>query len=153
GMKPAAVICEIMNEDGTMARMPDLEKFAAEHGLNIVSIADLVRYRLQKESLVRLASEADLPTAFGDFKIKVFENDVDKNHHVALVMGEINPDEEVLVRVHSECLTGDAFGSMRCDCGAQLHRAMEMVQEAGKGVILYIRQEGRGIGLPNKIKA
>jgi 3,4-dihydroxy 2-butanone 4-phosphate synthase/GTP cyclohydrolase II len=153
GMKSAAVICEIMNEDGTMARMPDLEKFSAEHGLHIVSIADLVRYRLQKESLVRLASEAELPTAFGDFRIKVFENDVDSNHHVALVKGEVHPDEEVLVRVHSECLTGDAFGSMRCDCGAQLHRAMEMVQEAGKGVILYIRQEGRGIGLPNKIKA
>ncbi|MDL1871689.1 bifunctional 3,4-dihydroxy-2-butanone-4-phosphate synthase/GTP cyclohydrolase II [Deltaproteobacteria bacterium PRO3] len=153
GMKPAAVICEIMNEDGTMARMPDLEKFSAEHGLKIVSIADLVRYRLQKESLVRVASEAELPTAFGSFKIKVYENDVDKNHHVALVKGEIGPEDEVLVRVHSECLTGDAFGSMRCDCGAQLHRAMEMVEEAGKGVILYIRQEGRGIGLPNKIKA
>ncbi|MCC6274037.1 MAG: bifunctional 3,4-dihydroxy-2-butanone-4-phosphate synthase/GTP cyclohydrolase II [Deltaproteobacteria bacterium] len=153
GMKPAAVICEIMNEDGTMARMPDLEKFSAEHGLKIVSIADLVRYRLQKESLVRVASEAELPTAFGNFKIKVYENDVDKNHHVALVKGEIGPEDEVLVRVHSECLTGDAFGSMRCDCGAQLHRAMEMVEEAGKGVILYIRQEGRGIGLPNKIKA
>ncbi len=153
GMKPAAVICEIMNEDGTMARMPDLEKFSEEHGLKIVSIADLVRYRLQKESLVRVASEAELPTAFGKFKIKVYENDVDKNHHVALVKGEIGPEDEVLVRVHSECLTGDAFGSMRCDCGAQLHRAMEMVEEAGKGVILYIRQEGRGIGLPNKIKA
>ncbi|MFO1464802.1 MAG: bifunctional 3,4-dihydroxy-2-butanone-4-phosphate synthase/GTP cyclohydrolase II [bacterium] len=153
GMKPAAVICEIMNEDGTMARMPDLEKFSAEHSLKIVSIADLVRYRLQKESLVRVASEAELPTAFGSFKIKVYENDVDQNHHVALVKGEIGPEDEVLVRVHSECLTGDAFGSMRCDCGAQLHRAMEMVEEAGKGIILYIRQEGRGIGLPNKIKA
>ncbi len=153
GMKSAAVICEIMNEDGTMARMPDLEKFSAEHGLKIVSIADLVRYRLQKESLVRIASEAELPTAFGAFQIKVFENDVDSNHHVALVKGEIGPDEDILVRVQSECRTGDAFGSMRCDCGAQLHRAMEMVNEAGKGVILYIRQEGRGIGLPNKIKA
>ncbi|HEX5032948.1 MAG TPA: bifunctional 3,4-dihydroxy-2-butanone-4-phosphate synthase/GTP cyclohydrolase II, partial [bacterium] len=153
GMKSAAVICEIMNEDGTMARMPDLEKFSAEHGIRIVSVADLVRYRLQQESLVRLASEAELPTAFGDFRIKVFDNDVDKNHHVALVRGEIQPEDEVLVRVHSECLTGDAFGSMRCDCGAQLHRSMEMVSEAGKGVILYIRQEGRGIGLPAKIKA
>ncbi|MCE9625604.1 MAG: bifunctional 3,4-dihydroxy-2-butanone-4-phosphate synthase/GTP cyclohydrolase II [Deltaproteobacteria bacterium] len=153
GMKPAAVICEIMNEDGTMARMPDLQKFSEEHGLTIVSVADMVRYRLQKERLVRVASEAELPTAFGDFKIKVFENDVDSNHHVALVKGEIGPEDDVLVRVHSECLTGDSFGSMRCDCGAQLHRAMEMVEEAGKGVILYIRQEGRGIGLPNKIKA
>jgi 3,4-dihydroxy 2-butanone 4-phosphate synthase/GTP cyclohydrolase II len=153
GMKSAAVICEIMNEDGTMARMPDLEKFSSEHGIRIVSVADLVRYRLQQESLVRLASEAELPTAFGDFRIKVFDNDVDKNHHVALVKGEISPEEEILVRVHSECLTGDAFGSLRCDCGAQLHRSMEMVGEAGKGVILYIRQEGRGIGLPAKIKA
>lgn len=153
GMKPAAVICEIMNEDGTMSRMPDLEKFSVEHGLRIVSVADLVRYRLQQESLVRLASEAELPTAFGEFRIKVYDNDVDKNHHVALVKGDITPEEDILVRVHSECLTGDAFGSLRCDCGAQLHRSMEMVGEAGKGVILYIRQEGRGIGLPAKIKA
>jgi 3,4-dihydroxy 2-butanone 4-phosphate synthase / GTP cyclohydrolase II len=153
GLKPAAVICEIMNDDGTMARMPDLEKFSKKHGLHIVSITDMVRYRLQKESLVRLASEAELPTEFGEFKIKVFDNDVDHLHHVALVKGEIYPDEEVLVRVHSECLTGDSFGSLRCDCGAQLHRSMEMVSEAGKGVVLYIRQEGRGIGLKNKIKA
>jgi len=153
GLKPAAVICEIMNDDGTMARMPDLEKFGKEHSLTIVSIADLVRYRLQKESLVRPASEADLPTEFGEFKIKVFENDVDSLHHVALVKGSIQPEDDVLVRVHSECLTGDAFGSLRCDCGAQLHKSMEMIQQAGKGVILYIRQEGRGIGLKNKIKA
>jgi len=153
GLKPAGVICEIMNDDGTMARMPDLEKFAEEHGLHIVSVADIVRYRLQKESLVRLASEAELPTEFGTFKIKVFENDVDRLNHVALVQGDIQPEDEVLVRVHSECLTGDAFGSKRCDCGPQLHRAMQMVNDAGKGVILYIRQEGRGIGLMNKIKA
>jgi 3,4-dihydroxy 2-butanone 4-phosphate synthase/GTP cyclohydrolase II len=153
GLKSSGVICEIMNDDGTMARMPDLEKFAAEHRLTIVSVADLIRYRLQKESLVRVVSEAELPTAYGNFKIKVFENDVDRFHHVALVQGEIKPGEEILVRVHSECLTGDAFGSLRCDCGPQLHRAMEMVQEAGKGVILYIRQEGRGIGLKNKIDA
>jgi 3,4-dihydroxy 2-butanone 4-phosphate synthase/GTP cyclohydrolase II len=153
GLKSAAVICEIMNEDGTMARMPDLEQFSEKHQIPIVSIADLVRYRLQKENLVHVASEADLPTEFGQFKIKVFENDVDRLHHVALVKGEIHPEEEVLVRVHSECLTGDTFGSLRCDCGAQLHRSMEMVSGAGKGVILYIRQEGRGIGLMNKIKA
>ncbi len=153
GLHPSGVICEIMNDDGTMARMPDLEKFAQEHQLKIVSVADLVRYRLQKESLVTLSSEANLPTEFGDFKIKVFENLVDDFHHVALVKGEISPDEPTLVRVHSECLTGDSFGSLRCDCGPQLHRAMEMIQEAEKGVVLYIRQEGRGIGLMNKIKA
>jgi len=153
GLDPSGVICEIMNDDGTMARMPDLEKFSEEHGLKIVSIADLVRYRMQMESLVHLESEAELPTDFGMFKIKVFGNKVDSFHHVALVKGEILPEEEILVRVHSECLTGDSFGSLRCDCGPQLHRAMEMVQEAGKGVILYIRQEGRGIGLMNKIKA
>ncbi len=153
GLHPSGVICEIMNDDGTMARMPDLEKFAQEHQLKIVSVADLVRYRLQKESLVTLSSEASLPTEFGDFKIKVFENLVDDFHHVALVKGEISPDEPTLVRVHSECLTGDSFGSLRCDCGPQLHRAMEMIQEAEKGVVLYIRQEGRGIGLMNKIKA
>jgi len=152
-LNPSGVICEIMNDDGTMARMPDLEKFAEEHDLKIVSIADLVRYRLQKESLVHVESEAELPTEFGAFKIKVFGNDVDNLHHLALVKGVINPEEEILVRVHSECLTGDAFGSLRCDCGPQLHRAMEMISDVGKGVILYIRQEGRGIGLKNKIKA
>ncbi|MFO1518431.1 MAG: bifunctional 3,4-dihydroxy-2-butanone-4-phosphate synthase/GTP cyclohydrolase II [bacterium] len=153
GLDPSGVICEIMNDDGTMARMPDLEAFAREHGLNIVSVADLIRYRMRKESLVRRASDANLPTEFGDFNITVFDNDIDDRHHVALVKGEISPDEEVLVRVHSECLTGDTFGSYRCDCGPQLHRAMQMVEEAGKGVILYIRQEGRGIGLMNKIRA
>ncbi len=152
-LKPAAVICEIMNDDGTMARMPDLEEFAKKHKLNILSIADLIRYRMKNESLVKRASEADLPTEYGNFKITVFDNEIDSRHHVALVKGEINPDEEVLVRVHSECLTGDTFGSWRCDCGPQLHRAMQIIEEKGQGVILYIRQEGRGIGLMNKIKA
>ncbi len=153
GFQSAGVICEIMNDDGTMARMPDLEVFAKDHKLCIVSIADIIRYRMQYESLVRPSSEADLPTEFGHFKIKIFENDVDSNHHVALVRGEISIEDEVLVRVHSQCLTGDAFGSLRCDCGPQLHRAMEMVALEDKGIILYIRQEGRGIGLDNKIKA
>ncbi len=153
GLKPAGIICEIMNDDGSMARMPDLEIFAKEHGLRIVSVADIIRYRMRNESLVQRASEANLPTEFGDFQIIVFDNVIDQRHHVALVKGEIHPDEEILVRVHSECLTGDTFGSYRCDCGPQLHRAMQMVEEAGKGVILYIRQEGRGIGLMNKIKA
>lgn len=153
GMDPSAVICEIMNDDGSMARMPDLEKFAKEHQLKILSIADLIRYRMQSDTLVHLASEAKLPTEFGDFQIKVYENDVDSNHHLALVKGDINPKEATLIRVHSQCLTGDAFGSLRCDCGPQLHRAMEMVSQEGRGVILYIRQEGRGIGLANKIKA
>ncbi|MBE0556632.1 MAG: bifunctional 3,4-dihydroxy-2-butanone-4-phosphate synthase/GTP cyclohydrolase II [Proteobacteria bacterium] len=154
GLKPAGVICEIMKDDGTMARMPDLERFAKEHDLKIVTIADLIDYRLQHESLIRRAATATLPTRYGgEFKLIVYENDVDTMQHVALIKGEITPDDEVLVRVHSECLTGDVFGSERCDCGAQLHRAMRMVAEAGKGVIVYMHQEGRGIGLVNKIKA
>ena len=154
GMKSAGVICEIMNDDGSMARMPDLERFAEKHRLQIVAIADLISYRLQQEKLVRKVSEAALPSDFGgDFKIMVFENDVDNAAHVALVKGEIKPEEPTLVRVHSECLTGDTFGSKRCDCGRQLQRAMEMIGAEGKGVLLYIRQEGRGIGLLNKIKA
>ncbi|MCP5467966.1 MAG: bifunctional 3,4-dihydroxy-2-butanone-4-phosphate synthase/GTP cyclohydrolase II [Deltaproteobacteria bacterium] len=153
GLHASGVICEIMNDDGTMARMPDLEKFAKEHDMHIISIADLVRYRLQKESLVHEVSKAVLPTEFGEFQIKIFENDVDKLPYVALIKGELSSEKDILVRVHSECLTGDAFGSLRCDCGPQLHRAMEMVSEAGEGVILYIPHEGRGIGLTNKIKA
>ncbi len=153
GLKAAGIICEIMNEDGSMARMPDLEVFAKKHHLNIVSVADIIRYRMRTESLVQKASEALLPTAFGNFQILVFDNDIDKRHHVALIKGNIQPGDEVLVRVHSECLTGDSFASLRCDCGPQLHRAMEMIEQEGKGVILYIRQEGRGIGLMNKIKA
>ena len=154
GLKPSGVICEIMKDDGTMARMPDLEIFAKEHGLKIVTIADLINFRMKTESFVRRAATATLPTAFGgDFKFVVYENDVDDFKHVALVKGEIGPEDAVLVRVHSECMTGDVFGSMRCDCGDQLHTAMEMINEEGKGVIVYMHQEGRGIGLVNKVRA
>jgi 3,4-dihydroxy 2-butanone 4-phosphate synthase/GTP cyclohydrolase II len=154
GLKPSGVICEIMKDDGTMARMPDLEIFAKEHGLKIVTIADLINFRMQTESFVRRAATATLPTAFGgDFRFIVYENDVDEMKHVALVKGEIKPEDAVLVRVHSECMTGDVFGSMRCDCGDQLHTAMEIINDAGKGVIVYMHQEGRGIGLVNKVKA
>ena len=154
GRKPAGVICEIMDEDGTMARMPALEKFSEEHGIGICTIADLIEYRMRIESFVRRAAETVIPTPHaGDFKMVVYENDVDNLLHIAMVKGEIDPDEPVLVRVHSECLTGDIFGSLRCDCGEQLARAMQMMDQEGKGVFLYIRQEGRGIGLVNKIKA
>jgi 3,4-dihydroxy 2-butanone 4-phosphate synthase/GTP cyclohydrolase II len=154
GLTPAGVICEIMKEDGTMARMPDLEIFACEHNLKIVTIADLIDYRMQNESLIRRMAEATIPSDFGgDFKIIVYENEVDDWQHIALVKGEFNKDDEVLVRVHSECVTGDIFASKRCDCGDQLHAAMSMVGREGKGVIVYMRQEGRGIGLVNKIKA
>jgi 3,4-dihydroxy 2-butanone 4-phosphate synthase/GTP cyclohydrolase II len=154
GMMPSGVICEIMKDDGTMARMPDLEEFAAEHNMKIATIADLVAYRLRRDTLVHRAVEARLPSHFGgEFKAIVYANDVDKHEHLALVKGDIDPDKEIMVRVHSECLTGDVFGSDRCDCGAQLQEAMRMVSEAGAGVILYMRQEGRGIGLINKLKA
>jgi 3,4-dihydroxy 2-butanone 4-phosphate synthase/GTP cyclohydrolase II len=154
GLKPSGVICEIMNPDGTMARMPQLKKFAKEHDLKIVTIADLVRYRMQKERLVRRGAETLLPSQFGgDFLAIGYENDVDDLQHLALVKGEIDPEKPVLVRVHSECLTGDVFGSLRCDCGDQLHSAMCQVSAEGCGVIIYMRQEGRGIGLINKLKA
>ncbi|HEX9778919.1 MAG TPA: bifunctional 3,4-dihydroxy-2-butanone-4-phosphate synthase/GTP cyclohydrolase II [Geopsychrobacteraceae bacterium] len=154
GLKPAGVICEIMNEDGTMSRMPELKKFAKQHDLKIVTIADLVAYRMRKELLVHRAAETVLPTPFGgEFKVVVYENDVDAAQHMALIKGEPSPGQPTLVRVHSECLTGDVFGSMRCDCGDQLHAAMELVTREGCGVILYMRQEGRGIGLVNKLKA
>lgn len=154
GMRQAGVICEIMKDDGTMARMADLEKFAAEHGLKIATIADLVAYRLRKDKLVHRSAEARLPSHFGgEFRAIVYTNDVDKHEHLALVKGEIDTDKEIMVRVHSECLTGDVFGSERCDCGSQLQAAMRMVAEAESGVVLYMRQEGRGIGLLNKIKA
>jgi 3,4-dihydroxy 2-butanone 4-phosphate synthase/GTP cyclohydrolase II len=153
GLKPAGVICEIMNDDGTMARLPQLRKFAKEHGLKICSIADLIAYRMKHESLVKKAAEVLLPTRCGDFRAVVFDNDVDNLEHLALVKGEIKGDDPVLVRVHSECLTGDVFGSCRCDCGDQLQHAMEKIEAEGKGIILYMRQEGRGIGLTNKLRA
>lgn len=154
GLKPAGVICEIMNPDGTMARMPQLMEFAEKHDLKVVTIADLVAYRMRKELLVHEAADTILPTPFaGEFKTIVFENDVDSAQHLALVKGDIHGDSPVLVRVHSECLTGDVFGSMRCDCGDQLKAAMQQIEREGSGVILYMRQEGRGIGLINKLKA
>lgn len=154
GLKPAGVICEVMKEDGTMARMPDLEKFAEEHDLGICTIEDLIEYRLRTESFVHPVATTMLPTAVGGpFKTIVYENDVDDFLHIALIKGEIDSKKQVLVRVHSECLTGDVFGSMRCDCGEQLHAALRMIEQEGVGVLLYIRQEGRGIGLLNKMKA
>ena len=154
GLKPAGVICEVMKDDGTMARLPDLETLAREHDLKIASIADIIEYRLRNEMLVNRVIETVLPTPYaGEFKAILYENAMDSHGHLALVKGEFAPDEEVLVRVHSQCLTGDVFHSQRCDCGEQLHRAMEMVAEAGKGAIIYMRQEGRGIGLRNKLKA
>lgn len=154
GFKPAAVICEVMNDDGTMARRPELEEIAIKHGLKTLSVADIIRYRMQCESLVRPVVEAELPLdGADDFKIIAFENDVDSRTHVAVVSGNIKKDEPVLVRVHSECLTGDVFGSARCDCGKQLQGALNMIKDEGSGILLYIRQEGRGIGLLNKIKA
>jgi len=153
GLEPASVICEIMNDDGTMARMPDLRAFAAQHGLRILTVADLIKYRLRTESHVVRGAEASVPSMFGDFRAIVFKNEIDHVDHVAFVRGEIRAGEPTLVRVHSECLTGDAFGSLRCDCGEQLQTALKMIQEEGTGVLLYMRQEGRGIGLLNKIRA
>ena len=154
GLYPAGVICEIMNDDGTMSRVPQLTEFAKKFGLKIVTVKDLIAYRVKKESLVRRAAVTKLPTSHGsDFTAILYANDIDRMNHIALVKGDIKPDDEVLVRVHSECLTGDVFGSLRCDCGEQLHNAMKMIQEEGKGVILYMRQEGRGIGLEGKLKA
>lgn len=154
GLKPAGVICEIMSEDGTMARMPQLEELSRTHDIPILTIADLIKYRMKHETLVKKIEEASLPTRFGDFKIMIFEDIIHKEHHMALVKGEIKKDNPTLVRAHSQCLTGDTFGSIRCDCGEQLHQAMKMIHEEGKGVILYIlNHEGRGIGFTNKIKA
>ncbi len=154
GLTPAGVICEIMNEDGTMARMKDLEKFAEKHNLKIATIADLVAYRLREDTLVQRAVEARVPTEHaGEFRAVVYTNSVDKLDHLALVKGDISKVDRVLVRVHSECLTGDVFGSSRCDCGLQLNAAMKMIDQEGAGIVLYMRQEGRGIGLVNKLKA
>ena len=153
GLNPAGVICEVMNDDGTMSRMPDLERFSARHGIMILSVADIIEYRMQRERLVRRAAEAPLPTLYGDMRAIAYENDVDSAQHFALVKGAWAPDEPVLVRVHSRCLTGDVFGSARCDCGAQLQRALKMINDAGKGVLVYLDQEGLGIGLVNKLRA
>ncbi|HEY3347035.1 MAG TPA: bifunctional 3,4-dihydroxy-2-butanone-4-phosphate synthase/GTP cyclohydrolase II, partial [Nitrospirota bacterium] len=153
GLAPSGVICEIMNDDGTMARVPQLMEVARKHNLKIVTIKALIEYRMKRESFVRRAAVVSLPTEFGDFKAVAYENDVDNFTHIALVKGEIGPDDDVLVRVHSECLTGDVLHSLRCDCGDQLHRAMEMIEQEGRGIIIYMRQEGRGIGLVNKLRA
>ncbi len=153
GLYPAGVICEIINEDGSMARTPDLIKFSKKHKLKICTIADLIELRRRSEKLVRRIASTTLPTEFGVFKMHLYESTIDRSHHIALVRGNVNTSDPVLVRVHSECLTGDIFGSKRCDCGGQLHQAMRNIDEAGGGVLLYMRQEGRGIGLMNKIKA
>jgi len=153
GLYPAGVICEILNEDGTMARVPQLAKVARKHGLLMITIADLIQYRIRTESLVKRIASAKLPTEYGDFHVHVFENQLDKQEHVALVRGDISSGQEVLVRVHSSCLTGDVLHSIRCDCGAQLDAAMQLIANEGRGVVLYLNQEGRGIGLGNKIRA
>jgi 3,4-dihydroxy 2-butanone 4-phosphate synthase/GTP cyclohydrolase II len=153
GLNPAAAICEIMNDDGTMARMPDLRRFIERHSLTLITVADLIRYRMRTERLVRRIAAPAMPTTFGDFRIVAFRSDVTHEEHVALVAGEISEETPVLVRVHSQCLTGDVFGSSRCDCGEQLKLAMEKIAGAGQGVLLYLLQEGRGIGLFNKLKA
>ena len=154
GVKPAAVICEVLKDDGTMARMPDLIPFAKKHGLNIATVKDLICYRMRKGALtIRRIAEAALPTRYGDFRVIAYENDLNPETHLALVKGTPSPDRATLVRVHSECLTGDALGSLRCDCGGQLGAALSQIEKEGEGVLLYMRQEGRGIGLGNKIRA
>jgi 3,4-dihydroxy 2-butanone 4-phosphate synthase/GTP cyclohydrolase II len=153
GLFPAGVICEVMNDDGTMSRMPQLEKFSEIHSIKIVSVADLIRFRTAREKLIKRVATTKLPTFSGDFEIIAFEDGMTRAIHLVLLKGAINPDQPMLVRVHSECFTGDVLGSNRCDCGDQLHRAMELVQEEGSGIILYLRQEGRGIGLVNKLLA
>jgi 3,4-dihydroxy 2-butanone 4-phosphate synthase/GTP cyclohydrolase II len=153
GLYPAGVICEIMNEDGTMARVPELSKFSAQHGLKMITVADLIRYRLSTERLVKKVAEARLPTPFGEFRLKAFESVTDGATHLAMVLGEIQPDDTALVRVHSQCITGEVFRSERCDCGPQLESALRRIGQEGKGVLLYLHQEGRSIGLVNKLRA
>src|SRR5438874_1535863 len=153
GMTPGAVICEIMNEDGTMARLPDLREFAVKHGLKIISVADIIKYRMQHERHVHCVASPRLPTPYGEFRVHAYVNDITGEEHVAMVMGTIAENDEVLVRVHSSCLTGDVFHSARCDCGAQLERAFELIAAEKRGIVLYLLQEGRGIGLINKLKA
>ncbi len=153
GLQPAGVICEIMNEDGSMARVPQLAAFCRRHDLKMITVKGLIQYRMQHERQVRKMADAKLPTSYGGFRIHAYESLIDGEHHVALTLGEIGPDEPVLVRVHSQCLTGDIFGSSRCDCGEQLHTALELIGREGRGVLLYLRQEGRGIGLLHKIMA
>lgn len=153
GLFPAGAICEILNEDGTMARLPELERFAAEHGLKICSIKDLIAYRMRTESFVSVAASTTIPTDWGEFKAVAFKNTLSDDTHVAFVQGEVDPETPMLVRVHSQCLTGDVFGSHRCDCGDQLLAALQMIAEAGSGVLLYLMQEGRGIGLLNKLRS
>jgi 3,4-dihydroxy 2-butanone 4-phosphate synthase / GTP cyclohydrolase II len=153
GLSPAGVICEVMNEDGTMARVPELKKFARKHGLVMITIAELIRHRMRTESLVRQVAQAALPTEYGEFTIRAYDNRVDGQTHVALVRGDLGDGQNVMVRVHSRCLTGDVFHSVRCDCGAQLDTAMRRIAQEGRGVLLYLHQEGRGIGLANKLRA
>ncbi len=153
GLYPAGVICEIMNDDGTMARLPDLVEFSKRHGVKMVTVADLIAYRMRNERLVHRVAQPFLPTIHGDFRLVAYRSGIERKTHLALVLGDIKSDDRVLVRVHSECITGDVFGSLRCDCGTQLRSAMEIVSRAGQGVIVYLRQEGRGIGLINKLRA
>jgi len=153
GLTPAGVICEVMNDDGTMARVPDLARYCAQHGLKMVTVADLIAYRRRHDKLIERVVETSLPTAFGEFNVVGFRTVVDEKHHVAMVKGDVDGEEDVLVRVHSECLTGDVFHSLRCDCGQQLEDALLRIEEEGRGVLLYLAQEGRGIGLLNKLKA
>jgi 3,4-dihydroxy 2-butanone 4-phosphate synthase/GTP cyclohydrolase II len=153
GLYPAGVICEIMNDDGTMARLNDLVEFSRRHGLKMITVADLIAYRMRNERLVHRVAQPILPTIFGDFRLVAYRSGIERKTHLALVLGDIEREDKVLVRVHSECITGDVFGSLRCDCGAQLRAAMEIIARAGQGVIVYLRQEGRGIGLINKLRA